>query len=210
MPAHAMNPPEDRWHSPAADRNKQPILEVLRRWLPAQGTALEVACGTGQHACHLAAGLPGWTWWPTDPDPGALASAAAWAADAALPGLRRPQRLDATEQPWSLAEPAAPDLVFCANMIHIAPWSAALGLLRGAAQRLAPGGALVLYGPFLATGLPDAPGNLAFDADLRQRHPEWGVRRLGEVEAAAAGCSLQLADRAAMPANNLMLRFERG
>jgi Protein of unknown function (DUF938) len=205
-----MTTPEDRWHSPAADRNKQPILDALRRWLPAQGTALEVACGTGQHACHLAAGLPGWTWWPTDPDPGALASTAAWAADAALPGLQAPQRLDVTAEPWPLARPAAPDLVFCANMIHIAPWAACVGLLRGAAARLAPTGALVLYGPFLGTGEPDAAGNLAFDADLRQRHATWGVRQLGDVQAEAARAGLQLADRAPMPANNLMLLFRRG
>jgi Protein of unknown function (DUF938) len=166
-----MPTPEDRWHSPAADRNKQPILDALRRWLPAQGAALEVACGTGQHACHLAAGLPGWTWWPTDPDPGALASTAAWAADAALPGLQAPQRLDVTAKPWQLAEPPSPDMVFCANMLHIAPWAACVGLLRGAAARLAPAGALVLYGPFLGTGEADSMGNLAFDADLRQRHP---------------------------------------
>jgi SAM-dependent methyltransferase len=209
-----MTPPEDRWHSPAADRNKQPILGVLQAWLPAQGTALEVACGTGQHACHLAAGLPGWAWWPTDPDPGALASTAAWAADLAAggapPRLQPPQRLDVTDEPWPLAEPAAPDLVFCANMSHIAPWAASVGLLRGTAARLAPGGALVLYGPFLGTGEADAPGNLAFDADLRQRQPLWGVRQLGEVQAEAARAGLQLADRAGMPANNLMLLFRRG
>jgi Protein of unknown function (DUF938) len=205
-----MNTPEDRWHSPAAERNKQPILDALRRWLPAQGAALEVACGTGQHACHLAAGLPGWTWWPTDPDPGALASTAAWAADAALPGLQAPQRLDVSAEPWPLAAPAAPDLVFCANMIHIAPWAACVGLLHGAAARLAPGGALVLYGPFLGAGTPDAPGNLAFDDDLRQRHAAWGVRQLGDVQAEAARAGLRLADRAPMPANNLMLLFRRG
>jgi SAM-dependent methyltransferase len=205
-----MPTPEDRWHSPAADRNKQPILDALRRWLPAQGTALEVACGTGQHACHLAAGLPGWTWWPTDPDPGALASTAAWAADAALPGLQAPQRLDVTAEPWPLAEPPSPDMVFCANMLHIAPWAACVGLLRGAAARLAPAGALVLYGPFLGTGEADSMGNLAFDADLRQRHPAWGVRQLGDVQAEAARAGLQLADRAPMPANNLMLLFRRG
>jgi SAM-dependent methyltransferase len=209
-----MTAPVDRWHSPAADRNKQPILEVLQAWLPAQGTALEVACGTGQHACHLTAGLPGWAWWPTDPDPGALASTAAWAADLsagkASPRLQPPQLLDVTEDPWPLAEPAAPDLVFCANMIHIAPWAACVGLLRGTAARLAPGGALVLYGPFLGTGEADAPGNLAFDADLRRRHPLWGVRQLAAVQAEAAGVGLRLSERAAMPANNLMLRFRRG
>jgi len=202
--------PEDRWHSPAADRNKQPILQVLLAWLPPSGAALEVACGTGQHACHLATGLPGWTWWPTDPDPGALASTAAWAADAAQPGLQPPQRLDVTALPWLLAAPAAPDLVFCANMIHIAPWAACSGLMRGTAARLAPAGALVLYGPFLGTGEADAPGNLAFDVDLRQRNPAWGVRQLGEVQAEAERAGLRLVDRARMPANNLMLLFRRG
>jgi SAM-dependent methyltransferase len=208
-----MTAPIDRWHSPAADRNKQPILGVLQAWLPAHGTALEVACGTGQHACHFAAGLPGWAWWPTDPDPGALASAAAWAADlsagSSLPRLKPPQQLDVTAEPWPLAEPAAPDLVFCANMIHIAPWAACIGLLRGTSTRLAPGGALVLYGPFLGAGETDAPGNLSFDADLRQRNPQWGVRSLGDVLAAAAGAGLRLADRATMPANNLMLLLRR-
>ena len=199
-----------RWHSPAAERNRQAILDVLLSWLPAEGTALEVACGSGQHACHLAAGLPGWAWWPTDPEPEALASTAAWAAEAGLANVQPPQRLDVTVEPWPLAGPAAPDLVFCANMVHIAPWAAGVALIHGAALRLAPAGALVLYGPFLATGGTDAAGNLAFDADLRQRNAAWGVRTLAAVVAEAQRNGLHLRQRAAMPANNLMLLFQRG
>ena len=208
---------DPRWHSPAADRNKQAIAEVLQRWLPAGGVALEIACGTGQHACHFAAALPGWTWLPTDPDPGAVASTAAWLAEAALPNALAPRPFDvlAADWPSALPELAArlPDLIFNANMIHIAPWATCAALMQGAAAHLAVGGRLVMYGPYLLDGMAgnhsSSPGNLAFDADLRARNPAWGVRQLAAVLAEAGSAGLQLTARAEMPANNLMLAFER-
>ena len=208
---------DPRWHSPAADRNKQAIADVLQRWLPASGVALEIACGTGQHACHFAAALPGWTWLPTDPDPGAVASTAAWLAEAALPNAMAPRPFDVLSADWpsALPELAArpPDLIFNANMIHIAPWATCAALMQGAAAHLAVGGRLVMYGPYLLDGMAgnhsSSPGNLAFDADLRARNPAWGVRQLAAVLAEAGSAGLQLTARAEMPANNLMLAFER-
>lgn len=209
-----MNSNELRWHSPAAERNKQAIAEVLLRWLPASGLALEIASGTGQHVCHFAALLPGWTWLPSDPDPGAMASTTAWLAEAALPNARAPQRFDVLAADWPSAMPELtarpPDLIFNANMIHIAPWATCAALMRGAAAHLADDGRLVLYGPFLLEGGDDRHGNLAFDADLRVRNPAWGVRRLAAVLVEACDAGLRLTARAEMPANNLMLEFRRG
>lgn len=199
--------PDARLHSAAAERNRQPIVEQLLAWLPARGHALEIASGTGQHAVHFARHLAGWTWQPTDADAQARASIAAWRDAVQLPNLRPPCPLDVLADAWPVD--AAPDAVFCANLIHIAPWAACLGLLRGAARHLAPQGCLMLYGPFLIDGVATAPSNLAFDADLRQRNPAWGVRRLGDVEAAAAAVGLALAQRADLPAHNAMLRFVR-
>jgi SAM-dependent methyltransferase len=198
---------DTRRHSPAAQRNRQPILEVLRRVLPARGTALEIASGTGQHAAFFAAGLPQWTWQPTDVDPDALASIAAWRSADWLPNLLAPCRLDVADAPWPGVSTV--DAIFCANMLHIAPWSACEALLRGAALHLAPKGVLVIYGPFFVDGEPAAPGNLAFDADLRARDPRWGVRRLADVVDAAHAAGLQLAESIAMPANNRTLVFRR-
>lgn len=195
-----------RLHSPAAERNREPILAELRRLLPAQGTLLEVASGTGQHAAHCAAALPGWTWWPSDPEPRSRDSIAAWCHG--LANVRPPLALDVLAQPWT-GVPDALDAVYCANMLHISPWATCAALMRGAAQRLRPGGRLLVYGPYLVDGEPTAPGNQAFDADLRQRDPRWGLRRLDDVQAEALGAGLLLRERIAMPANNLLLDFER-
>jgi len=194
-------------HSPAAERNRQPILETLQRWLPAQGAALEIASGTGQHAAHFAASLPGWTWQPTDADPAALASIAAWRETCGRTNLMPALRLDVTAWPWPIDD--AVDAIFCANLLHIAPWPNCAGLMRGAARHLGPQGRLIVYGPFLIDGMTTAPSNLAFDVDLRARNPEWGLRRLADVEAAAAAAGLALLQRAAMPAHNAMLMFGR-
>jgi hypothetical protein len=196
-----------RRHSPAAERNREPILEVLRRWLSVRGRALEIAAGTGQHAVHFAAGLPRWQWQPTDPSANALASIAVWRDEAALPNLLAPVELDVLAPEWPAG--AGFDAVFCANMIHISPWSTCGALMRGAARHLGAEGQLILYGPYLVDGEETAPGNLAFDADLRARNPAWGLRLLGDVVAEAAGAGLVLGERVAMPANNLMLRFVR-
>lgn len=206
-----MNPhprPEiDLPFSPAAERNRGPILAVLHRWLPAQASVLELASGTGQHAAHIAAAMPGWQWWPTEAEPSPLPHIAARCAG--LANVAPPRVLDVLAGPWPAAPGPGWDAVFCANMIHIAPWPVTAALMQGAARVLAPDGQLVLYGPYLVDGEPVSPGNLAFDADLRARDPAWGLRRLADVQAQAAAAGLQLAEREAMPANNLMLRWRR-
>ena len=197
---------DPRQHSPAAERNRDPILAELRRLLPERGVALEIASGTGQHAAHFATGLPGWTWQPSDPEPRALASIAAWCAGSV--NVRAPIALDVMGAEWPGA-PQPADAVFCANMLHIAPWPTCAALMRGAARHLAPKGLLLLYGPYLVEGEPVAPGNAAFDADLRARNPSWGLRRLADVLAQAGAVGLHLHEWVQMPANNLLLVLER-
>ena len=195
-------------HSPAAERNRQPILQVLQALLPATGSALEVASGTGQHAAWFAAALPGWTWQPSDAQAGHLDSITAWCADAGVHNVRTPVLLAVLAPQWPISGTAFAtplDLVYCANMLHIAPWACCAGLMQGAARHLAPGGHLVTYGPYLEDDVPTAPGNLAFDASLRERNPDWGIRRLHDVAQVAAQASLRLAARHALPANNLLL-----
>jgi len=199
-----MSSAEARRSAPAALRNRDAILSVLRRHLPPTGLLLEVASGSGEHALHFAEALPGWTIQPSDPDAAARASIDAWAADAALPNLRPALALDASAEDWPVARA---DALLCCNMIHIAPWEAALGLLRGAARVLPAGGLLLLYGPFKQGGGHTAPSNAAFDADLRARDPRWGVRDLDEVAHAAAGFAPPVIE--AMPANNLTAIFRR-
>ena len=199
-------------HSTAADRNKQPILDVLREVLPAQGTALEIAAGTGQHAAWFAAALPGWTWQPTDADASALPSIAAWTSQSGLPNVRPPLLLDVTAPQWPAQGPpfAEPfDAIYCANMLHIAPWAACAALMEGSARHLAPGGVLITYGPYLEDNVPTAPGNLSFDQSLRARNPAWGIRHVRDVAREAQRCALALRERHAMPANNLLLVFAR-
>ena len=195
-----------RRSAPAAERNAEPIRAVLARVLPAAGLVLEVASGTGQHAAHMARALPGVTWQPSDVDAEALASIAAWVAAAALPNLRAPLALDVTAEAWPIA---AADAVVSINLLHIAPWSAALGLVRGAARVLGPGGVLCTYGPYRMGGRFTAPSNESFDASLRASDPDWGVRDARDVEAAAAAVGLALAEVIAMPANNHTLVFRR-
>ena len=196
-------------HSPAADRNRDPILNVLRTVFPDQGLVLEIASGTGQHAVHMAAHLPGLTWQPTDADDAALASIAAYARDAALPNLRAPRRLDVVDPVWGFE--SDPDLtaILCCNMIHIAPWEATLGLFAGAARVLPPGGLIALYGPFKHHGAFNAPSNEAFDASLRARNAAWGIRDLADVNALAATHGLHAQALHPMPANNHTAIFRR-
>jgi SAM-dependent methyltransferase len=192
--------------SPAVARNRDPILAVLRRVLPAQGTVLEIASGTGEHAVHFAAGLPHLVWQPTDQDAEALRSILAYQAAARLPNLLPALSLDAVAPLWPVVEAAA---IVAINMIHIAPWTAAEGLMAGASRILAPGSVLYLYGPFKEEGVHTAPSNAAFDASLRSRNPTWGVRHLGEVTNLASKHGLDFVERVAMPANNLSLIFRR-
>lgn len=189
---------------PSSDRNKGPILEVLRRVLPAPGTVLEIASGSGQHAVFFAEHLPEITWVPSDIDPERLASIQAWREDSDRPNLSAPCRLNVLDDDWGIG---TVDVVFSANMVHITPWKCCLGLLAGARRHLAPGGLLIFYGPFRIGGEHTAPSNLAFDDDLRSRDPNWGVRDLEAVQDAAVGFTL--GERVEMPANNQMLIFRR-
>jgi phospholipid N-methyltransferase len=193
--------------SPAAERNKQAILERLQALLPAQGSALEIASGPGQHAVWFAQHLPGWHWQPTENDPALVAAVNARVRGAGLQEQVRPAHaLDVTRSPWPLAAPdQAFDAIFCANLLHIAPWAACTGLMQGAAQCLAPRGLLITYGPYLEQDVPTSPGNLAFDASLQASDPRWGLRQLPAVAQQAQTAGLQLRERHAMPANNLLL-----
>jgi Protein of unknown function (DUF938) len=195
-----------RRHSAAAERNRGPILAELQRLLPARGLLLEVASGTGQHAAFCSAGLPGWGWLPSEFDAASLPSISAWCAG--LERVQAPLQLDVLQPHWP-GVPVPLDAMFCANMIHIAPWACCLGLLQGAARHLSATGLLVTYGPYLEDGVPTSSGNLAFDADLRARNPAWGLRRREDVEQAAAQAGLVLRERVAMPANNLLLAWGR-
>lgn len=192
--------------SPAAERNKQPIAAVLTRVLPATGVVLEIASGTGQHAEHFARAFPTLVWQPTEVDADSLAGLTARVQRAALPNLLAPIELDVHDASSAAASAAA---VFCANMIHIAPWSACAALLAHAQRWLAPGAPLVLYGPFKRGGEHTAPSNAAFDADLRRRNAEWGVRDLDEVVVLARAHELELAELVAMPANNFTVVLRR-
>ena len=193
-------------HSPAAERNLPPILAELQRILPAQGHALEIASGTGQHVAGFARGLPGWQWQPSDAQADAFGSIAYWCAQAGVANVLSPVLLDVLAPDWPVQ---AMDLVYCANMLHIAPWACCAALMAGAARQLTPQGVLITYGPYLKAGVTTSPGNLAFDADLRQRNPAWGLRQLDDVAQQAKLAGLQLRERVQMPANNLLLVFTR-
>ena len=192
--------------APAALRNREPIAEVLREWLPQRGLVLEIASGTGQHAIHFAEAFPALEWQPSDVHSDALGSIEAWRSEAKLKNVRQPVLLDALSADWPVE---AADAVLSINMAHISPWGASLGLIAGAARVLPGGGPLILYGPWLKDGIETAPSNLAFDVDLKRRDPEWGLRRVEDFAAAALNSGLELADWHAMPANNLMLLFRK-
>jgi len=198
---------DERRHAPATERNRDPILAVLREVLPAEGTVLEIASGTGEHVVHFAKALPGLVFQPSDPDPDALASIRAWAVAAKLNNVRPPLLLDAAAADWPIARA---DAMLCINMVHISPWAATVGLMRQGAKLLPAGGPLVLYGPYVRDGVETAASNVAFDADLRRRNPAWGIRRLEDVVALAAGEGLALVAVEEMPANNLTVVFQRG
>ncbi len=201
-------PHSGAFSAPSTARNRGPILEVLKRCLPPAGLVLEIAAGAGEHAVFNAAALPGLQWRPTDPDPEALGSIAAWREHAALPNLLPPLPLDAADpDAWPLDRA---DAVVNINMIHISPWATTEGLMTGAGRLLPADGVLFLYGPYIEAEVETAPSNLAFDGNLRARNPAWGIRRLDEVKDLAAAHGLQLAERIAMPANNLSLVFRRG
>jgi SAM-dependent methyltransferase len=193
-------------HAQAPERNREPLLAVLREVLPASGTVLEVASGTGQHAVFFARAFPGLLWQPTDLEPESLDSIAAWRAEESLPNLLPPLPLDASSDTWPVD---SADAVLNVNMIHISPWASCQGLMRGAGRVLAPGGCLVMYGPYFVEGRDTAPSNLAFDASLRERNASWGVRQLGAVTAEAARHGLERERMVDMPSNNLTLVFRK-
>jgi Protein of unknown function (DUF938) len=192
--------------APAALRNREPIADVLRSWLPERGQVLEVASGTGEHAVHFARAFPELEWQPSDVHPDALESIRAWGHVSALANLRDPLVIDAAATEWPIGSAAA---VLSINMVHISPWSAALGLIAGASRILPQGGPLILYGPWLKDDILTAPSNLAFDSDLRRRNPQWGLRRVEEFASAAQAGGFELTETKLMPANNLMLLLRR-
>ena len=193
-------------HAPATERNREPIAAVLRDVLPARGAVLEVASGTGEHAAYFAGLFPDLVWQPTDPDPEALDSIRAWRADTGLANLLEPLRLDASAEAWPVA---AADALLCINMVHISPWTATEGLMRGAGRLLPAGGPLILYGPYRRAGVPTAPSNIEFDRSLRARDPHWGLRDLEGVAAEAERNGLWLERVFEMPANNVTAVFRR-
>jgi hypothetical protein len=193
-----------RW--PAAERNKQPILEVLQRVLPETGWLLEIASGTGQHAAHFAAGLAGWTIQPSDRDPEHLETLRRRAALTNNPRLLPPIAVDVTEAP----PPLSPSAIYCANMIHIAPWAACIGLFGLAQRLLGEGGLLVTYGPYSLHGEHTADSNARFDQSLKSQNPGWGVRDVDHLVEVARERGLELIETCTMPANNLLLVWRRG
>jgi SAM-dependent methyltransferase len=193
-------------HAPAAERNREPIADVLRTLLPAQGTVLEIASGTGEHAAFFAAAFPQLLWQPSDPDPAALASISAWREEAGLLNLLAPLRFDAAAAHWPVAQA---DAILCINMVHISPWSATLGLMSGAKRLLPSGSPLILYGPYRRAGVQTAPSNEAFDQSLKSRDPLWGLRDLDAVVAAAQAEGLGFERLFEMPAYNVILVLRR-
>ena len=207
--------PDGRLDAPAFHRNHQPIWAVLEKFLVGRaGDVLEAGSGTGQHVVYFARQSPDITWWPSDLSSAHLKSIAAWRAAAGLPNVRSPQRIDLSDPDWSIAasDGSAPGkllAVFCANVIHIAPWRVAEGLIAGAARHLREDGRLFLYGPFKRDGRHTAVSNAVFDTSLRAQDPEWGVRDVADVTSLAEGVGFTLAETFEMPANNLILMFTR-
>lgn len=198
--------PRDVPSSPAALRNRGPIAEVLRDVLPERGLVLEIASGTGEHAEYFAGLFPGLLWQPSDVDPIALRWTGKRKEEAGLPNLLAPLSLDTTALSWPVAQA---DAIVCSNMVHISPWEATKGLMRGAGRLLGSGAPLILYGPYRREGVPTAPGNEAFDASLKARDPSWGLRTLEQVSAEARANGLMFERLVEMPANNLTLVFRR-
>ena len=209
MTPTSWGPPGDergdgRRHAASAERNRGPILEVLRRVLPESGLVLEIASGTGQHVVHFARALPSLEWQPSDVDPELRRSVSHWIRAEALPNVREPIALDVRHKPWPVQRA---DAILCINMIHIAPWEATEALFAGAAS-IGPA-VIVLYGPYRRSGAHTAPSNAAFDAQLRANDPSWGVRDLEAVVEVAAAHGFSLSEAVAMPANNFTVVFRK-
>lgn len=195
-----------RLEYPATLRNRDAILDVLRGVLPASGLVLEIASGSGEHVVHFARAFPGLTFQPSDPEDAALQSIAAWTQDSGLSNVRMPVMLDASSDRWPLA---AANAILCINMIHISPWQATEGLIRGAARLLHTGAPLYLYGPYRRADVVTTPSNEAFDASLKSRNPEWGLRDLEAVAELARTEGFSGPSITEMPANNLSVVFRK-
>lgn len=194
-------------HAPAAGRNAAPIADVLAAELPDSGLVLEIASGTGEHAVFNAARFPAIDWQPSDRDAEAMDSIASWVATEGHANLRPPIMLDVCNAHWPVARA---DAVLCINMVHISPWAATQALFSGAAQVLSARAPLVLYGPYFEDAVETAASNLAFDADLQRRNPDWGLRRIEDVDALASEHGFRRSARYSMPANNLILVYRQG
>lgn len=195
-----------RRYAPAALRNRDPILNVLRQILPPKGLVLEVASGTGEHIVHFAHHLANLEWQPSDPSALARESIAAWIEAERLANIQPPIELDAAQDTWPVDQVAA---ILCINMVHISPWEATVGLIRGAGRILHPGGTLYLYGPYRRSGQPLEPSNAAFDRDLRKRDTRWGLRKLDDIIQCATDHGLIFEQSIDMPANNLSVIFRK-
>ncbi len=193
-------------YAPATQRNSAPIADILATELAHDASVLEIASGTGEHAVFMAARFPHMTWQPSDPDAEAVDSVAAWREETACEAILPPVRLDARNAKWPVG---TFDAIFCANMIHIAPWDAAVGLFDRARAHLKPDGALLLYGPFIEPDTTTATSNIAFDASLRERNADWGVRELTACNDLARANGLQLTARHTLPANNLIVVYRQ-
>lgn len=193
-------------HAPAAARNSGPIAQVLAQELPARGLVLEIASGTGEHAVFFARRFPNLRWQPSDADPEALASITAWRDEGGADNLLVPLTLDAQGIDWPVERA---DAIVCINMVHISPWAATAGLFAGAARLLADGAPLILYGPYLEAGVETAATNLEFDASLRSRHPEWGLRTVAAVNELAQRNGFARTARHTLPANNIILVYRQ-
>jgi SAM-dependent methyltransferase len=207
--------PDGRLDAAAFHRNHEPIWAVLQKFLAGKsGDVAEVGSGTGQHVVHFAKHTPDIIWWPSDLNERHLKSIEAWRAHTALPNIRPPLRIDLTDPAWCPARhdgsgPVELLAVFCANVIHIAPWRVAEGLFAGAGRYLRSDGRLFLYGPFKREGKHTAMSNAVFDTSLREQDVEWGVRDIADIEKLAAGVGLALVETVPMPANNMILVFAR-
>ena len=197
---------DKRLYYTATDRNRDPILDILRRILPVTGVVLEIASGSGEHAVHFARALPALHFQPTDPDPAAVESIAAWIAHEGIENILPPLVLDASAEAWPIA---SADAILCINMIHISPWAATEGLLRHAGKLLPAGAPLYLYGPYRRAGVATAPSNESFDLSLKGRNPAWGLRNVEDVAALARQNGFGEPEIVEMPANNLSVIFRR-
>jgi SAM-dependent methyltransferase len=193
-------------HAPATLRNRDPILDVLRRVLPDQGTVLEIASGSGEHAAYFAPKLSSLKWQPSAPNPESRASISSWALEVQAENLLEPVNLDVLVQPWPVSKA---DAIVCCNMVHISPWAVTQALMAGAGRMLGSGGILYLYGPYRIDGEHTAPSNQAFDESLKSRDAEWGIRDLADVTAEATANNIDHIETVQMPANNLSLIFRK-